>query len=138
MDVAERGGARDLSFVDEALTPRVAERFHELHHAEYGHDRRGEVPEITGVRLVASAATPQPGFGRGRSAPSRAPEPAGTRPANLGRGFEPTSIFHGPDLAPGHQIDGPAIIEETFTTIVVHPGWQAVVDDAGDYLLAQR
>ena len=30
---------------------------------------------------------------------------------------------------------GPAIIEETFTTIAVYPGWEAILDDAGDYLL---
>jgi N-methylhydantoinase A len=30
---------------------------------------------------------------------------------------------------------GPAVIEETFTTIVVYPGWKAQVDDAGDYEL---
>jgi N-methylhydantoinase A len=27
------------------------------------------------------------------------------------------------------------VIEETFTTIAVYPGWEARVDDAGDYLL---
>ncbi len=34
---------------------------------------------------------------------------------------------------------GPAIIEENFTTIVVYPGWNARLDDAGDYeLVAHR
>ena len=45
--------------------------------------------------------------------------------------------FLGTDLAPGHAVPGPAIIEETFTTIVVYPGWNAVVDDAGDYELTR-
>jgi N-methylhydantoinase A len=31
----------------------------------------------------------------------------------------------------------PAIIEETFTTIVVYPGWKAQLDDAGDYELTR-
>jgi N-methylhydantoinase A len=34
-------------------------------------------------------------------------------------------------------VTGPAIIEETFTTIVVYPGWKAEVDDAGDYELTR-
>ena len=38
-------------------------------------------------------------------------------------------------LARGSTIAGPAIIEESFTTIVVYPGWEARVDDAGDYVL---
>ena len=54
-----------------------------------------------------------------------------------GRGFEPTQIYRGPDLAPGHVVSAPAIIEETFTTIVVYPGWEALVDDSGDYILSQ-
>ena len=40
-------------------------------------------------------------------------------------------------LAAGARVAGPAIIEETFTTIVVYPGWQAAVDDAGDYELTR-
>ena len=35
-------------------------------------------------------------------------------------------------------IKSPAIVEENFTTIAIYPGWEAVVDDAGDYLLQTR
>ena len=59
------------------------------------------------------------------------------RRANLGYGYRETDIFIGADLQPGHQVRGPAIIEETFTTIVVYPDWQATVDDAGDYELTR-
>ena len=61
--------------------------------------------------------------------------PSGQRRANVGRGFESVGIHHGPDLVPGDRVASPGIIEETFTTIVVYPGWEAVVDDSGDYLL---
>ena len=135
VETAARTGPRDLSFVKGELLARVAGVFHERHRAEYGHERRAEVPEITGVRLMASAATPQPTFASGRSGRTRWPEPAGRRSANLGAGFRETAIFHGPQLAPGDHVAAPAVIEETFTTIVVYPGWQALVDDAGDYLL---
>jgi N-methylhydantoinase A len=33
---------------------------------------------------------------------------------------------------------GPAIIEESFTTIVVYPGWTASVDDVGDYEMTRQ
>jgi N-methylhydantoinase A len=32
-------------------------------------------------------------------------------------------------------VRSPAIVEETFTTLVVYPGWTLRVDDAGDYVL---
>jgi N-methylhydantoinase A len=59
------------------------------------------------------------------------------RRANLGRGFEDTAIYRGPELRSGDTVRAPAVIEETFTTIAVYPGWEAVVDDAGDYLLTR-
>jgi N-methylhydantoinase A len=46
-------------------------------------------------------------------------------------------VYRGADLKPGHQFVAPAIIEETFTTIVVYPGWSAQVDDSGDYQLTK-
>ncbi|MBW2272281.1 MAG: hydantoinase/oxoprolinase family protein [Deltaproteobacteria bacterium] len=137
VEVAEVKGARDLSFVSEATRDVMIDRFHDAHEAEYGHRREGEEPEITGVRLATSAGIPKPAFAAGFTAERREAVAAKTRSANLGAGFEETKIFRGPDLEPGHVVASPAIIEETFTTIVVYPGWQAVLDDAGDYLLSR-
>jgi N-methylhydantoinase A len=64
-------------------------------------------------------------------------KPAKTRRANLGGGYQQIPVFRGSDLRAGHEISGPAIVEETFTTIVVYPGWRAQVDDAGDYELTR-
>ena len=66
-----------------------------------------------------------------------APIPAKTRRANLGQGFGDVPVYLGSDLRPGHRVPSPAIIEETFTTIVVYPGWSALVDASGDYELVK-
>ena len=89
------------------------------------------------MRLTASAEVAGPRFGKGSTAPRRDPAPALVRSANLGRGFEDTAIHRGPALQPGDVVKAPAVIEETFTTIAVYPGWEAVVDDAGDYRLTR-
>jgi N-methylhydantoinase A len=99
--------------------------------------REGEIPEITGVRLVSYVDTPVPPVAQGFSTPVATAESARTRRANLGAGYQETPIYPGSDLKPGHEISGPAIVEETFTTIVVYPGWKARVDDAGDYELTR-
>jgi N-methylhydantoinase A len=135
VDVDEIRGARDLSFVGGETAAAAVERFHDLHEQEYGHRRDGEEPEITGVRLQTSVETPRPTFGTGLADRRNAVAPSRTRQANLGQGFVETGIHRGPDLQPGDVVAAPAIIEETFTTIVVYPGWEAVVDAAGDYLL---
>jgi N-methylhydantoinase A len=72
-----------------------------------------------------------PRFREGKRPPRREPAPAHARRANLGRGFEEAAIYHGGTLQPGDVVRAPAVIEETFTTIAVYPGWEARVDDAG-------
>ena len=135
VEAASVSGTRDLSFANAALLPALVERFHHRHEEEYGHRRAAEEPELTGVRLIASAEVTGPRFARGASAARRTPAPARTRRANLGRGFEDVAIHAGPALAPGDVVPAPAVIEETFTTIAVYPGFEARVDDAGDYWL---
>jgi N-methylhydantoinase A len=41
----------------------------------------------------------------------------------------------GPSLPAGTRIDGPAILREPTTTVVVYPGSSAVVTQHGNYLL---
>jgi N-methylhydantoinase A len=134
-DIRTNKGPQDLSFIDEGIGQRAIELFNARHMEEYGHIREGEMPEIIGVRLATYVETPSPDVGKGLTAPIVAAKPVKTRRANLGRGFKDTAIFRGANLEAGHEIVGPAIIEETFTTIVVYPGWKATVDDAGDYEL---
>jgi len=128
-------GLEDPSFVDDTIGRRAIETFNRRHMEEYGHVREDEMPEITGVRLASFVETESPQVARGFSAPTALARVAKTRRANLGDGFRETDIFIGIDFKPGHEVIGPAIIEETFTTIVVYPGWKALVDDAGDYEL---
>jgi N-methylhydantoinase A/oxoprolinase/acetone carboxylase beta subunit len=43
-------------------------------------------------------------------------------------GFVPTSVFDGSSLLPGHVLMGPAIIERMGDSVVVPPGFEAIVD----------
>lgn len=136
-DYEAQGRLHDLSFVTEGFGARAIELFNQRHMAEYNHIREHEVPEISGVRLSAQVVTPSPDARGGFTPSGNAPQPAKTRRANLGTGFAETPVYLGQDLSPGDEVPSPAIIEETFTTIVVYPGWKARVDDAGDYELVK-
>jgi len=128
-------GAQDYAFLKESFGEKALQAFNKRHMEEFDHIREGEMPEIIGVRLVSRVNTTAPVVGAGFTAPVVVAKPAKIRRANLGVGYQDTPVFRGESLAPGHEITGPAIIEETFTTIVVYPGWKACVDDAGDYEL---
>jgi N-methylhydantoinase A len=136
-DARSEGALHDLSFVDDGFRQRAIELFNERHMAEYNHIREHEVPEISGVRLASLVTTPSPAAKGGFTPAATTATPAKMRRANLGKGFAETPVYRGGDLLPGNEIAGPAIIEESFTTIVVYPGWNARVDNAGDYELVR-
>lgn len=136
-DIHVARGIGDLAFIDEHIGQRAIELFNKRHMEEYHHIREDEMPEVTGVRLATSVQTPSPIVKKGYSAAKQVAPAAKSRRANLGQGYADTPIYRGTDLKPGHEIVGPGIIEETFTTIVVYPGWKALVDDAGDYELVR-
>lgn len=136
-DVKAGGRLGDLSFIGADFGERAIALFNQRHMAEYNHIREHEIPEVSGVRLASVAATTAPSVKAGFTAEASAAKPAKTRRANLGQGFAETPVYKGSDLVPGNEIAAPAIIEETFTTIVVYPGWKARVDDAGDYELVR-
>jgi N-methylhydantoinase A/acetophenone carboxylase len=60
----------------------------------------------------------------------------GKRPAWwLGRGWAETSVYDADALRPGHQLDGPVIVEAPLTTVVVPPGMRYRIDRHGLGLL---
>ena len=48
----------------------------------------------------------------------------------------PTPVYERTLLAPGHEVAGPAIVEQLDSTTVVYPGQQALVDDYGNLIIS--
>ena len=86
------------------------------------------------MRLAASGRTPKPGalaaVGDVRDA---AQARTGSRPVYFGTEFADTPVYDGSLLGPGASVDGPALIEEPFTVVVLAPGNRARLDDNGNY-----
>jgi N-methylhydantoinase A len=57
--------------------------------------------------------------------------PIGERPALFGGSPLPTPVYARRDLAAGQSIDGPAILEERETTLVIPPLFRATVEEQG-------
>ena len=47
----------------------------------------------------------------------------------------PTPVYRGPDLRPGHRLEGPLLVEERTTTVVAGPGDRIEVLPSGDLLI---
>lgn len=103
--------------------------FHAAHHERYGY-RRDETPvEAVTVRVVVTA--PAPSLGEVTIPPASGPPPT--------RALE---VFHRgerhrarcalrSDLLAGHEIEGPAVIQEYSGTTWVPPHWTSRVDGSG-------
>jgi N-methylhydantoinase A len=123
--------------IDEPGLLDLAERFHDQHEAERGFAFRNQQPLLRGLRLIARGRTPKPEqlaeLGTLELADSAR---TGQRPAYFGDGYVDTPVYDGARLGPGAEVDGPALVEEPFTVVVIPPGGRARLDDAGNYELS--
>ena len=73
------------------------------------------------AKMVMLKATPDPSSPR--------PISRSTRKVYFTDSFEETPVYEIKDLSPGHTFSGPAIIEASNTTIVIHPGQKVEMDE---------
>jgi len=110
--------------------------FEESYERLYGHRQPESVAEIVKLRLVGIGRLPLPPPVRlARAAAPAQPSQMRSVWIDERHGRRDAPVYAGPDLAPGHRLDGPLVVEELTTTIVVGAGDVLEVDDAGNYLV---
>jgi N-methylhydantoinase A len=118
-----------LDFSDPArMIERAYARFLELHDQIFGHHTQSPA-RFVNLRAVQRAANQAPAA---KPAAGKRPQARkGTRRILLGgtQDFVAAEVYDRDGLAPGQEIRGPAIIEQTDTTTLVEPGWTARVAD---------
>jgi len=140
--------AVDLKYVGqfhEVTIPFVslAENFAELqksfddrHRKLYGYNLPGQPVEALHWRLTAMGRTERPHFGRATSKSNAAASRKKRREVIFDGCKMATDVYDGSVLDAQTKIEGPAIVEEPTTTIVIPPGCQLVVNEYGDYELS--
>jgi N-methylhydantoinase A len=122
--------------IDETGLLDLAARFHDQHEAERGFCFRNQQPLVRGVRLEARGHTPKPERLAALGTTADATQARRTtRAAWFGDGWVDTPVYDGPQLAAGATIDGPALVDEPFTVLVLPPGASARLDDLGNYVV---
>ncbi len=127
----------DESEMYEEYLPSIAERFHRKHEALFGYRDVTDI-EVINFRLE--------GYGRVRR-PDRKPLPGAETSADKHvkaqrdvfffelNDFTETPVYDGDSLEPGNAIPGPAVVEQSATTIVVPPDSVLKVTGFGDYMI---
>ncbi len=111
--------------------------FHAAHERERSFANSAEPVYVIGLKLTSRRPLPaQPAAGEtGGVAAGGRPAAAGRRDVYFSNetGWTPTPVYEGGQLAAGATLEGPAIVQEPDTTIVVYPGWSCRLDEHNIY-----
>jgi len=118
----------------------IADKFHQWHDKLYGYHLKdvGTPLELINLRLVAWGITPKPKFkeeayqGEDSSGALK-----GKRRIYLTREkrFEEANIYDGLKLGYGNKVEGPAVVEQPTTTILVLPRFNLLCDKYGSFTM---
>ena len=121
VDVPEIRGADDLA--------TLSDRFHDAHLRRYGHKATSEVVEIVNYKVTGVGVIPKPELTVLPERKAALPKPLEVRSAYFGKaGSFETPVYRRSDLLPGAILDGPVIVQEQTSTIVIYPGQTGKVD----------
>ena len=120
----------DAEFVD-----RLTTNFHQRYEELYSYNQQDQEVRLVTLRVAAIGRLPRiaqldrPGDGAA-AGPELVEGPVGSRRVYLGE-WQDAPTYAADSLPAGTEIEGPAILESEFTTILVWPGDHATVDSMG-------
>jgi len=104
--------------------------FHAAHQQRFSYSDPEAALEVVTLRLTATGRVSNPsvslGAATGETASSR------TRGIYMRGTLRDVPVVRREGLSPGASLQGPVVIEEGYTTLIVDPGWHARVDGHGN------
>ncbi|WP_027091556.1 hydantoinase/oxoprolinase family protein [Cohnella thermotolerans] len=127
----------DKSMLEDRTGERIVTAFHELHRRQYGHSDAAAVLELINLRVRLVGHTLKPAIA---SVPDAQGEikPTCTRRIRYGGQEHMANVYVRSEMHAGHTIEGPAIVEQDDTTVLVLDGWYGTVDRAGNLILKRK
>lgn len=121
---------------------RVLQQFHQEHDRAYGFSAPGEPVEFVSLRLAAIGQIRKPRLReleQDRGTADLTSARKAIRPVYFAEsdGYVDCPIYDRYRLAVGHILKGPAMVVEFDSTTIIHPGYQAEVDQFGNLLLTR-
>ncbi len=113
----------------------LAADFHALHQQRFSYSNPGDPVDIVTLRLAAIGRLP-----RCEASPAPpavgAPKPMNHRRIYGASGWAEVEVFDRSSL--GSAINGPALIQEAYTTVYIAPGWHCAPGPQGDLIAARN
>jgi N-methylhydantoinase A len=130
----------DTFKINDKTVDRVKDAFHRRHEELYTYSEPHSTVEIVNIESTLYGLIDKPEMPALTS--GKAPSEAIKSHRNgifsaSGKGIR-TPVYDGGALGAGAVVEGPAIIEEVTTTIVVEPDWTARLDASGSYVITRK
>ncbi len=116
----------------------IAEAFHRVHEKLYTYSTPENPLEIMSLRVTAVGAVDKAVMAETSMSGSDLQSAfKNTRRAYFPEkgGFIEVPVYDRNKLAEGNELEGPAIVEERITTVIVHPGWKLKIDAYGNIVM---
>ena len=115
----------------------VRQAFHQRHEQLYTYAEPNSAIEVVNIESTLYGRVPKPNPLRVSDGGNVAAAIKGERDmifsADGARVVSP--VYDGAKIGAGDRIEGPSVIEEETTTIVIEPGWAASLHESGNYVL---
>jgi N-methylhydantoinase A len=125
----------DFERFSPATAAQLWQRFHERYEQRYQFKLPGETIEIVDIKVTALSETVKPDLPELPRASGPA-QPVGQRTVVFEDGRAEASIYDRASLRDGHEISGPAVIEEAASATVLRPDHRLRVDRLGNLHLS--
>ena len=124
--------------LDQLTAQELATRFHAAYAALYGSAQLGNAVEAVNLRArIIGKRRPFKLRELPAAAPGSRPASIGTRAIRYAGQTHQATVYRREAFEAGHEISGPAIVEQFDTTTVVAPGFRGAVDRFGALLLTK-
>jgi N-methylhydantoinase A len=135
MDLRYTGQSWDVRIpVDTADKTQIRQRFELEYDRLFGHIQPDGILEMTALRVVGEGILPRVQAAQADRS-DKAPAPIERRSVYLDDGRAEIDVFEGAVLRPGQQINGPALIAEHTTTVLIAAGDRLEVDGANNFMI---
>ncbi|MGM4985897.1 MULTISPECIES: hydantoinase/oxoprolinase family protein [Rhizobium] len=122
---------------DEATAKELWTSFDKAHEDRFGFNIPGEFIEIVNFNVTAYETLGKPQVPKLAQSTS-APKPVSMRSVGYDEGRHDTPVYRREELFAGDAIQGPAVIEEAVSVVVLHPDQEMHVDDYGNLHVSER
>ncbi len=126
--------------IEEKHLQEIAETFHRAHEKLYTYSTPENPLEIINFRITAVGSVDKAHISQDKPGSADASHALkGEREVyfETESSFVSTKVYDRNKLKPENIFEGPAVVEERITTIIVHPGWKASVDNFRNIILEE-